>query len=244
MVLTEAILEFPGMIERMPGRAAQGKSRRPVKSIAAMRGSLLSRSNRTKSQEQLFAHPGFLLCQTMPVYRSSRWSKCRQMHKICLHQVQSHRQRRTPSLRFDILQRGWNRLQHFIKRRPAGLKQFDTPLDLLFLPGLRVESAEDAWGSIIGHSGSSDTVDDGEISNRGWKGKGHSCLGHYEPVASAASDQLLECGLFFFLRSQPSNPVLHLGKGAAFWSTLNSDSKHLGYLPPPEHAGENSIGLW
>src|SRR6266849_2561262 len=154
------------------------------------------------------------------------------MHEVCLYQVQAHGQRRTPSLRLDVLQRGGKGVQCFIKGCPAGLQQLGAAIDLLCLPGLRVESAENAWGSIVGHRASRDPVNDGEISQRGGQGKGDSGPGGNESVASAGSQQLLESEMFIFPRSQPSHPCLDLGKVAAFWSALNSDSKHPAWRPP------------
>ena len=126
------------MIERVPCRSAHCKARSPRKAIPAARDENFLAGHCPQLRKELFPNRSFLLSHMGRIRLSKRGPKRREVHPLGLQQVQAYCAGRSPSLRFPVVEVGWNALQHIIEGGPAGCEKTDVSLNIPLLERLEI----------------------------------------------------------------------------------------------------------
>src|SRR5436305_2598633 len=159
------------MIERVPCRSAHCKARSPRKAIPAARDENFLAGHCPQLRKELFPNRSFLLSHMGRIRLSKRGPKRREVHPLGLQQVQAYCAGRSPSLRFPVVEVGWNALQHIIEGGPAGCEKTDVSLISPSSSGSRSElrRTPGAPKSVVAVPGIRSTISNASIEGGGTK---------------------------------------------------------------------------
>jgi len=211
------------MIERVPCRSAHCKARSPSKAIPVARDENFLAGHRPQLRKELFPNRSFLLSHMGRIRLSKRGAKRREVHPLGLQQVQAYCAGRSPSLRFHVVEVGWNALQNLIEGGPAGCEKADVSLNIPLLERLEIGAEKYTGCPEVSRRCSRHPLDDLELLDRGRRNEGETGTLSHPRIAQASGDEMVQRRRLIFARSTPPDPLERLGEDAAFGSNLKSN---------------------